>query len=104
MLDALKSRTDMPDPTALAQLRRWKASDPVPNIFDVLVTSINIMETQITESRLQTDSPDLLIQPDLGHIRFLEFHRAEEAIAEGYREARTQVDALLGERGPFGAS
>lgn len=95
MLDALKSRTDMPDPTALAQVRRWKASDPVPNIFDVLMTSINIMETQITESRLQTDSPDLLIQPNLGHIRFLEFHRAEEAIAEGYREAKTRVATLF---------
>ena len=67
------------------------------------MTSINIMETQITESRLQSDPPDLLIQPNLGHIRFLEFHRAEEAIAEGYREARARVAALFGKGGPFGA-
>lgn len=103
MLDALKKRTDMPDPAAVAQVKRWKASDPVPNIFDVLVTSINIMETQITESRLQSDPPDLLIQPNLGHIRFLEFHRAEEAIAEGYREAKARVATLFKKGGPFGA-
>ncbi len=66
--------------------------NPVPGIFDVLTTSINIMEAQITATRLATDPPDLLIQPKLGDIRFLEFHRAEEAIAEGYREAMRQLE------------
>jgi NTE family protein len=75
---------------ALSQVRQWLHRDPVPNIFEVLTTSINIMEVQITATKLATDPPDLLIQPKLGDIRFLEFHRAEEAIAEGYREAMTQ--------------
>ena len=69
-----------------------------------MMTSINIMETQITESRLQIDPPDLLIRPNLGHIRFLEFHRAEEAIAEGYRETKARVAALFRKGGPFDAS
>ena len=46
------------------------------------------MEAQITTARLKTDPPDLLIQPDLGHIRFLEFNRAEEAIFAGYEETK----------------
>ena len=71
---------------ALAQLRQWAARDPLPNIFEVLMASINIMETQVTETRLRADRPDLLIRPDLGHIRFLEFNRAQEAISEGYQE------------------
>jgi NTE family protein len=75
---------------ALSQVRQWLHRDPVPNIFDVLMTSINIMEVQITATKLATAPPDLLIQPKLGDIRFLEFHRGEEAIAEGYREAMTQ--------------
>lgn len=76
---------------AATQLRQWLHRDPVPNIFDVLTTSINIMEAQITEIRLATDPPDLLIRPRLGHIRFLEYHRAQEAIEEGYREATAQL-------------
>jgi len=32
-----------------------------------------------------------LIQPKLGNIKFLEFHRAEETIVEGYREAVKQL-------------
>ena len=77
--------------SALAHVRQWLHKDPVPNIFDVLTTAINIMEVQITATRLETDPPDLLIQPKLGDIRFLEFHRADEAIAEGYREAMAQI-------------
>lgn len=50
------------------------------------------METQITAARLKTDPPDILIQPALGHIKFLEFNRAEEAIAEGYREAKAKLN------------
>jgi NTE family protein len=76
---------------ALSQVRQWLHRDPVPNIFEVLTTSINIMEVQITATKLATDPPDLLIQPKLGDIRFLEFHRGEEAIAEGYREAAARL-------------
>ncbi len=75
----------------LSQVRQWLRRDPVPNIFEVLTTSINIMESQITAIRLTTDPPDLLVQPKLGHMRFMEFHRAEEAITEGYRETMAQL-------------
>jgi len=85
-----KRRSEFNSP-ALSQVRQWIHRDPTPNIFEVLTTSINIMEAQITGIRLAADPPDLLIQPRLGHIRFLEFHRAQEAIDEGYREATTQL-------------
>ncbi|KIX15297.1 patatin-like phospholipase family protein [Dethiosulfatarculus sandiegensis] len=76
---------------ALSQMRQWIQKDPGPNIFDVLTTSINIMEAQITAVRLAMDPPDLLIQPKLGHIRFMEYHKADQAIAEGYKEAKAQL-------------
>ncbi len=81
---------------AISQVRQWLRRGPIPNIFEVLTTSINIMEAQITRMRLAIDPPDLLIQPRLGHIRFLEFHRAQEAIDEGYREATAQLRKLEG--------
>ena len=87
----LTSRLNEFSSPALSQVRLWLHRDPVPNIFEVLTTSINIMEAQITRIRLATDPPDLLIQPRLGHIRFLEFHRAQESIDEGYRETTAQL-------------
>ena len=70
--------------------------DPIPNILGVPVTSINIMETRITAIRLKIDPPNLLIQPKLGHLKFLEFHRAQEAILAGYKETKLGIDLLLG--------
>jgi len=77
----------------LKQIQAWLAEEPLPNIFEVLLSSINIMETQITRTRLHIEPPDLLIQPKLGHIRFLEFNRAEEIINIGYEEACKQLES-----------
>ena len=83
------------DNPASAQFRKWtSAEEPLPNIFEVLLASINIMETRITHTRLLLDKPDVTIQPPLGHIRFLEFDRAEEIIAVGYEHAKRQLAAL----------
>lgn len=80
-----------------AQLARWaSAEEPTPNVFEVLLASINIMETRITQTRLRLERPDLLIRPPLGHIRFLEFSRAEEIIEIGYSSTRDMLAALPG--------
>ncbi len=79
------------DNPALRQIQAWLAEEPLPNIFEVLLSSINVMETQITRTRLHLDPPHLLIQPPLGNIRFLEFNRAEEIINIGYEETCKQL-------------
>ncbi len=79
------------DAPASAQFRKWISAEPLPSIFEVLLASINIMETRLTQTRLSLDRPDMIIQPPLGHIRFLEFGRAEEIIAIGYEHARQQL-------------
>ncbi|MFA6411995.1 MAG: patatin-like phospholipase RssA [Syntrophales bacterium] len=54
-----------------------------PTLFEVIATSVYIMQDQITKHRLATDPPDVLILPRLAHIGLLEFNRAEEAIEAG---------------------
>jgi len=83
------------DDPASAQFRKWISPEPLPSIFEVLLASINIMETRITQTRLRLDQPDVIIQPPLGHIRFLEFDRAEEIIAIGYEHTQRQLASLL---------
>jgi len=96
ILNALNKRVRAIDIPTLTQVRQWAGMEnSLPNIFEVLVTSINIMETQITAANLKTDPPDILIQPNLGHLKFLEFNRAKEAIAEGYKEGRKQIKKIL---------
>jgi NTE family protein len=96
LLNALNKKVRAIDIPTLTQIRQWAGTeDTLPNIFEVLGTSINIMERQITVTNLKTDPPDILIQPNLGHLKFLEFNRAKEAIAEGYKEGRKQIKKFL---------
>jgi len=54
-----------------------------PGYFDVFASSINIMQDQITRSRLAGEPPHVLLMPNLAHVGLFDFHKAQEAIAEG---------------------
>jgi len=41
---------------ALSQMRQWMYKDPAPSIFDVLTTSLDIMEVQITTTKIGSKS------------------------------------------------
>jgi NTE family protein len=66
---------------------RWSA----PGYFDVLATSINIMQDHITRTRMAGEPPHVMLVPRLRNIGLMEFNRAEEAIAEG----RASVEQAL---------
>lgn len=97
IVEILNNRFSTVDFHALSRIKEWMRTERAPNIFEVLISSISIMEAQITATRLKTDPPDLLIQPNLSHLKFLEFNRAEEAIVEGYRETTAQLDRITKE-------
>lgn len=78
--------------TLLAQLLR--ENNHTPGYFDVLVGSVNIMQDQITRTRLAGDPPDILVQPRLGDITVMEFNRAEETIAAGEAAMQALLPAL----------
>jgi NTE family protein len=82
----------------LAQFEAWlhKEPEPLPGIFDVLLSSIYIMQARMTQASLRHDKPDILIRPPLGAVRFMEFERAEEIIEIGYRSAAQQLARWAG--------
>lgn len=56
-----------------------------PLMTDVLMQTVRITEMQIALSRRAVEPPDILIEPRVGGIGTLEFHRAEPAIQAGYK-------------------
>ena len=70
-------------PEALAGMIPHKRGEP--STFGVMVNSLNIVQDRIARGRLAGDPPDVSIAPRIGHIGLLEFHRADELIAEGVR-------------------
>lgn len=54
-----------------------------PSTFDVMFASLNIVQDRIARSRLAGEPPDVSINPRVGHVGLLDFHRAEELIKLG---------------------
>lgn len=69
-----------------------KSGNKYPNIFDVLGSSMTIMEHNLSKITLEQYPPDVLIQPRLSHLNFFDFDNAPEAIRIGYRETLKKID------------
>ena len=55
----------------------------LPNIITVLYQAIKIAEEKMVESSLRGGKVDILINPQVGQVKFTEFNRAEECIRAG---------------------
>jgi NTE family protein len=66
----------------------------VPGLYEVLASSINIMQDRITRSRMAGDPPDVILAPRLSRLGLMEFDEAELAIEEGLKEIRRMRPAL----------
>jgi NTE family protein len=75
------------------QFWMWLHRESLPSILDVLLSAIYIMQARIAQTNLLRDKPDLIIRPPLGAIKFMDFDRAEEIIAIGYRATREALTA-----------
>lgn len=65
-----------------------------PGLFEVIGTSLNIMQDYITRSRLAAEPAELVIAPKLAHIGVMDFERAEEAIEEGRQATLREQEAI----------
>lgn len=54
------------------------------NLFDVFTRSLRIAEDRITASCIQSNPPDVLIEPAVADISTMDFSRPTEAIEAGY--------------------
>jgi len=62
-----------------------------PSMIEVMTTSLDIMSVRITRSRLAGEPADVIVQPRLGDLGLLEYHRGAEAIAEGRAAAELAI-------------
>jgi NTE family protein len=83
---------------------RSAAIPHLPSLLDVVASSINIMQVRISRSRMAGDPPDVIVAPRLAHLNLLDFHRAQEAIAEGRRAVELELHRLQGFGDPTAAA
>ncbi|MCG8082200.1 MAG: patatin, partial [Candidatus Thiodiazotropha taylori] len=65
-----------------------------PGLYDVVASSINIMQDRITRSRMAGDPPDVILAPRMSKLGLMEFDEAEMGINEGLREVKRMRPAL----------
>ena len=63
-----------------------------PNMLEIIGVSANIIEAGLTQKRLAEDTPDILIQPDLAHISYLDCSKGEGLIQMGYEAVIRSFD------------
>jgi NTE family protein len=66
-----------------------------PGFSTVMVEAFNIMQDRLTRMRLAGDPPDVHITPHVGHIGWLDFHRANEAIPAGQVATEKALEPIL---------
>jgi len=76
------------------RLSTTRTDDDLPSLYEVLANSLNIMQVQITRSRMAGDPAEVLITPRLDSFALLDLDRGAEAIDEG-RRAANQVLASI---------
>lgn len=75
----------------LLQVKKWlgvasqiKKEDDMPNIFEIVAGTIDIMEYMNTTLMITYNKPDVLIEPDLVHVGTLDFTKVDFLLNEGY--------------------
>jgi NTE family protein len=86
--NSLSSRKDM----LFARLLGERRGNP--GLYEVLASSINIMQDRLTRSRMAGDPPDIIITPRLSRLGLMEFDRAGLAIEEGCQAVKRMRPAL----------
>ncbi len=64
----------------------------VPNVISVLTQTIDLMQDQVTERTLKQHKPDILINIRRDFAKTMDFHMAEELIAEGIRAFNESIE------------
>jgi NTE family protein len=79
---------------ARGKSRKAQDATSIPSMFNVFMTSLDIVEMRVARSRLSGDPADVLLTPLLPDFATMDFHRGVEAIEEG-RAAVARMAPLL---------
>jgi NTE family protein len=74
--------------------RQFLGAPGRPGFSTVMMEAFNIMQDRITRARLAGDPPDVIINPRLGGIGLMDFHRASEAIDSGAEATERALEPI----------
>ncbi len=95
LLERVQRRYEEMQEHLQAKLDSWMPEERQGmNIFDVIGSSLNVMEQQVTRSKLEAHPPDVLIEPALRQFGIFDFHQSASIIEAGYRAMSSRIPEL----------
>ncbi|MDB4349490.1 patatin-like phospholipase family protein [Omnitrophica bacterium] len=86
-VEFLRSIAEVSETTPVGESRE------LPNMFNVLISSVYTMEHVIVRSKMR--QADITISPDVRNLNMLDFYRGAEVIAKGYDAASRKLSSLV---------
>ncbi len=93
-IQLLRNKYNYIEKSVSVKINQWMPASSELNIFDIIGNSINIIEQKITQNNFKIFNPDILIQPELGHLKLFDFDQAEATINEGYNKAIKTIENM----------
>lgn len=95
VINTLKGKYQNIEKSVNMKLKEWTPNKNDMNIFEIIGTSINIMEYRITQNNFKMHKPEILIQPSLGYLGLFDYNQAAETIEEGRVATNKVIDEIL---------
>jgi len=93
---SLKEKLAQIEIPLLEEIRSWMTKvDNTPHIFEIIHSSLALMEVKLTEVLFELHKPEIVLRPNLDQISFLDFHKGKQGIQIGYEKTiDTLYDAI----------
>ncbi len=82
--DIIREQCDVLIAIDVSGEKRPPADAPMPDMFESILSSFQIMQASIVSAKMENSRPDIYIKPSLENFRILEFYRYDE-IMEGVK-------------------
>jgi NTE family protein len=83
--DIIRSECDILIAIDVSGTKIPQHDDPMPNLFESIMSSLQIMQASIVKNKMKISRPDIYIKPALKNIRILHFDRYDE-IKQGVQD------------------
>lgn len=74
---------------------RQKTDKRIPSLMNTIGQSIIIMQNQILRLKMESDKPDILLEPDVSDFQWFDFNEAGNIIRQGERIIEEYIPQLL---------
>jgi NTE family protein len=92
--DLIQPQCDLTIAIDVSGEKTYAPGSPVPNMVESILSTFQIMQASIVETKRKLSPPDIYVKPALTNIRVLDFYRYKEILAGVQEEVQRFKETL----------